>query len=293
MGVDIASVSPAAASVLAQLAEIQPAINALRIDGPLEELIRTRNAQPAIFSVNCACLAALNEAGVQPAVVAGHSLGEYSALVAAGAIEFERGLPLVVERGAMMERCAISTAGTMRAIIGMDVERVGEIVGALGLQATLAIANDNAAGQIVISGAVDSVEHAAGALKQAGGRVMPLPVGGAFHSPLMAAAESAFAETLDATNFAEPTVPLVSNRTAAAARTASEVREGLRGQIVSTVRWRESVERMLGQGVDTFVEVGPGKVLSGIIARATRGQGVRVVNVEDASSLAATLAAIG
>ncbi|MBA2447684.1 MAG: ACP S-malonyltransferase, partial [Chloroflexi bacterium] len=257
MGEAIGRSSPAAGRVLDQLEALRPDLRALCSSGPEAELIRTANAQPAIFAVDCACLAALDERGVRPDLAAGHSLGEYAALVAAGAIDFETGLLLVIERGALMERATASRPGTMLAVLGLDTERVAEIVAAWQDRGVIANANDNAPGQVVISGDVATLEAAAEDFRAAGGRVRALPVGGAFHSALMQEAQDAFVETLEQTTVADARIPVVSNLTATATHDADALKAALRGQITGSVRWRESVEALVAASADAFVEVGP------------------------------------
>jgi [acyl-carrier-protein] S-malonyltransferase len=292
MGEALAAESPGARNVLDQLDELAPAVRQLIHEGPREELIRTSNAQPAIFAVDCACLAALGERGERPEIVAGHSLGEYAALVGAGVLSFESALPLVLQRGVLMEQAAAGRPGTMQAILGSNPDDVNATVEEWQRQGVIANANDNAPGQIVISGDVETLQAAAPAFRALGARVMDLPVGGAFHSPLMADGETAFGPILEAALFCDGRVPVVSNYTAAPATAAEDVKAALRRQITGKVRWRESVEAMLAFGVDTFVECGPGKVLSGLVQRCTRGQSVTILNVEDPASLEKTLAAL-
>lgn len=292
MGQAIGSASPAAARVLDQLAAVAPAVRTLSDEGPTETLIRTSNAQPAILAVNCACLMALDERRIRPDIVAGHSLGEYAAIVAAGVVDFEAGLRLVLERGALMEQAAAKQAGTMSAVLGSTPEQVEQVIARWQARGVIVNANDNAPGQIVISGDVETLRAAAPDFKSAGARVIELAVGGAFHSPLMAEAEREFAAVLDAAPFAEGRLPVVSNLTATAASDAAAVKDALRRQITGRVLWRQTIETMREFGVDTFVEAGPGKVLSGLVQRITRGQPVTVLNVEDGASLGRTVAAL-
>jgi [acyl-carrier-protein] S-malonyltransferase len=292
MGDALAAESPAARDILDQLGTFAPSVRELCQQGPREELIRTSNAQPAIFAVDCACLAALEERGIRPDIVAGHSLGEYAALVGAGVIGFADGLPLVLMRGALMEESAAERPGTMLAILGSFPEAVNDIIEEWQAHGVIANANDNAPGQIVISGDVETLQAAAPAFRALGARVMDLPVGGAFHSPLMADGQAAFAPILESTPFQDGRVPVVSNSTGELSRTAEEIRAALRSQITGQVRWRQSIEAMLAYGVDTFIEAGPGKVLSGLVQRCTRGQAVKVLNVEDPASLEKALAAL-
>jgi [acyl-carrier-protein] S-malonyltransferase len=292
MGEALATASPAASRLLEQFGEMAPDIRKLVHEGPREELIRTSNAQPAIFAVDCACLAALGERGVRPDIVAGHSLGEYAALVGAGILDFESALPLVLQRGALMEQSAAARSGTMLAILGSNPEDVNATIEECRRHGVIANANDNAPGQIVISGNVGTLQAAAPAFRALGARAIDLPVGGAFHSPLMADGETAFAPILEAASFRDGRIPVVSNFTATPATAADDVKAALRPQITGKVRWRESVEAMVAFGVDTFVEAGPGKVLSGLVQRCTRGQSVKILNVEDPVSLEKTLAAL-
>lgn len=292
MGLALANESPAAARIIDRLGELRPDVRALIENGPKDELIRTANAQPAILAVDCACLAALEERGIRPDMVAGHSLGEYAALVAAGVVDFETGLRLVVVRGARMEESTSARPGTMIAVLGLSTEQVDEIVARWHERGVIANANDNAPGQIVVSGEVDVLREAGADFKKAGARVMDLPVGGAFHSALMADGERAFAPTLDAATFADGRVPLVSNFTATPSTDAETLRTALRRQITGRVRWRESIDAMLAAGADTFVEVGPGKVLSGIVQRCTKGRSVTALNVEGPTSLHKTVDAL-
>ena len=292
MGLALAEVSPAAARVLDRLGALQPDVRALIERGPKDELIRTANAQPAILAVDCACLAALEERGIRPDLVAGHSLGEYAALVAAGVVDFETGLRLVVERGARMEASTSARPGTMIAVLGLTTEQVDEVVARWQGRGVIANANDNAPGQIVVSGDVDVLREAGADFKAAGARVMDLPVGGAFHSALMADGERTFAPTLEVATFADGRVPLVSNFTAVPSTDAATLKAALREQITGRVRWRESIEAMVAAGADAFVEVGPGKVLSGIVQRCTKGRSVTVLNVEDPASLEKTVGAL-
>jgi [acyl-carrier-protein] S-malonyltransferase len=289
MGEALAAESPAARAVLDQLGTLAPSVRALGLEGPKDELIRTSNAQPAIFAVDCACLAALEERGVHPDVVAGHSLGEYAALVGAGVIDFVDGLPLVLLRGALMEQSAATRPGTMLAILGSTPDAVNAKIGEWHARGVIANANDNAPGQIVISGDIETLQAAAPDFRALGARVMDLPVGGAFHSPLMLDGQEAFAPILEDAPFRDGRVPVVSNYTGTLAQNADHVKAALRHQITGQVRWRESIETMLAFGVDTFVEAGPGKVLSGLVQRCTRGRSVKILNVEDPASLEKTL----
>jgi [acyl-carrier-protein] S-malonyltransferase len=256
-----------------------------------DELRQTYIAQPAIFSVSVAVLRALEQAGVQPAYVAGHSLGELSALVAAGALSFEAGLMLVARRAEAMQRAADARPGSMSSIIGLSVEGVEMAVAGARNGDVLAIANDNAPGNVVVSGEWPALERLPSAAKELGARrVLPLNVGGAFHSPLMAPAADIFRSSLSAAPLRDTTIPVIANATAEPVNSAEELRELLARQLTGPVRWTESVRRLAEMGVDTFVEVGPGTVLSGLIKRTV--DGVRVLSAGDAKGVAAVAEAL-
>src|SRR5919197_1760007 len=232
-----------------------------------EELRQTYIAQPAIFCVSVAALRALEAAGApRPAFVAGHSLGEFSALVAAGALSFEAGLTLVPRRAEAMQRAADANPGSMSAVVGLSVEAVGMAVSVARGREALAIANDNAPGHVVVSGSWGALARLEVAARELGARrVIPLSVGGAFHSPLMAPATEMFRSSLAAAPLRDPGIPIVANGTAEPTTSAGELRELLARQLNAPVRWTESVRRLGGLGVRTFIEVGPGTMLSGLI----------------------------
>ncbi|HZU05606.1 MAG TPA: ACP S-malonyltransferase [Chloroflexota bacterium] len=293
MGRDIVAASPAAAALWEQAVAALPALPRLCFEGPLAELVETVNAQPAIFAVDCACLAALTAEGIVPAVVAGHSLGEYAALVAAGALEFASALALVRARAAAMQ-AACARPGSMLAVTGLDAARVEALVAEWRGDGLLVVANYNCPGQVVVSGDVAAIRAAAPYFTAAGARVTELAVGGAFHSPLMAPGEARFLPALEAAPLRDARLPVVPNLTARPTTAAEELRAALRRQITGSVRWQQSVEAMLALGVDTFIEVGPGRTLLGLVRRtaAERGLRPRLLNVEDAASLARTVAAL-
>jgi [acyl-carrier-protein] S-malonyltransferase len=252
-----------------------------------DELRQTYIAQPAIFCVSVAVLRALEAAGVQrPAYVAGHSLGEFSALVAAAGLSFEAGLLLVARRAEAMQRAADARPGSMSSVLGLSAEGVEMAVEAAAQGQVLAVANDNAPGSVVVSGEWAALERLPAAAKELGAkRVLPLNVGGAFHSPLMAPAVAAFQPHLAAAPLRDPAIPVVANATAEPAATGEELRRLLARQLTGRVRWTESVRRMAALGVDTFIEVGPGTVLTGLIKRTV--EGVRVLSAADAEGVAA------
>ncbi|MEM8601123.1 MAG: ACP S-malonyltransferase [Bacteroidota bacterium] len=231
------------------------------------QLTETQNTQPALYTHSLAAFAILEARGEQPDVTAGHSLGEYSALAAAGAFTFADGLRVVRRRGELM---AQARAGTMAAVLGLDdaaVEQVCADVSRAG-EGVVVPANYNAPGQVVVSGDVAAVERALTAFSDAGARrVLPLSVSGAFHSPLMADAQAAFAATLDALDLRTPRCPVVLNVTAAPTTDPDEIRRRLVEQLTAPVRWAQSLTRIQDDGATRYVEVGSGKVLSGLAKR--------------------------
>ncbi len=264
-------------------------------NGSADELRQTYIAQPAIFAVSVAALRALEqaleEAGVRPSYVAGHSLGEFSALVAAGALSFEAGLTLVGRRAEAMQRAADERPGSMSSVLGLSAEGVQMAVDQAAQGAVLAIANDNAPGNVVVSGEFAALERLPAAAKELGARrVLPLNVGGAFHSPLMAPAAEAFRLSLASAPLQDAGVPIIANATAQPHTRAAELRDLLARQLTGPVRWTESVRRMAALGVDTFIEVGPGSVLSGLIRRTV--EGAKVLQAGDAAGVAAAVDAV-
>jgi [acyl-carrier-protein] S-malonyltransferase len=256
-----------------------------------DQLRQTYIAQPAIYCVSVAALQALQRAGIQPSFVAGHSLGELSALVAVGAVSFEAGLTLVARRAEGMQRAADANPGSMSSVLGLSVEGVEMALAAARGPDVLAIANDNAPGNVVVSGSWPALERLPAAAKELGAkRVLPLNVGGAFHSPLMAPAEATFRSFLAAAPLRDPLVPMISNATAQPTSSAEDLRELLARQLTGPVRWTESVRRMAELGVETFIEVGPGTVLSGLIRRTV--DGVRVLSAGDVKGVEAVVEAL-
>lgn len=240
-------------------------ISSLCFDGPEEDLRRTDNTQPAVFLVSMVVLDVLRANGVQPAAAAGHSLGEYSALVAAGVLDFADALRLVRRRGELMARVNETTPGAMAAVIGLPPEAVDGLCEAVREAdgGVVEPANYNEPEQTVISGEGPAVEAAMGLAEEAGARVVKLPVGAPFHCSLMGVLADEFATALDDCTFRDPVLPVVANVTGDYVRTADEVKESLRRQVVGSVQWTETLRRLADDGYDTFVEVGPGRVLSG------------------------------
>lgn len=263
-------------------------LSELAFHGPEEELRQTRNTQAALFTSEVAALEVVRESGIQGAFCAGHSVGEYAALVAAGCLEFGEGLRLVQARGEAMDRAAQARPGAMAAVLGLDASEVGKTLSAASSEGVVVIANYNAPGQIVISGEAKAVEAASAAAQEAGARrVVPLSVSGAFHSPLMESAADDLGQVLETAAIADPTVPVVLNVTADWAKTAEDIRQNLRRQVSSQVRWHESMVKVLQAGADAVLELGPGKVLSGL-ARRMDGA-VEDFSIDEASDLEAVL----
>jgi len=267
------------------------ALTKLCFEGPDDALRDTANAQPAILVASLACLAAALEDGAlrrRPAFAAGHSLGEFSALVAAGALDLEDAVSLVAVRGRLMRDASERQPGTMIAVIGLNGEALDEVCRASGVETC----NYNSPSQVVIGGPVAAVEMAARLIKERGGRGLPLNVSGAFHTSLMAPVEEEFARAVDACPLRDPAIPVVANTSARPLTTAAAVREELRQQITRPVLWHQSVMTMTAAGVTTFVEAGPGRILSGLIKRLPAGRhgaglGLTALNLDTVESLAA------
>ena len=257
-------------------------ISHLSFHGPLEELTRTENTQPAIFAHSIAVLRLLQKEGLMPLVVAGHSLGEYTALVAAEVLPYETALPLVQLRGRLMQEAGEKRPGTMAAVIGLSADQVQELCARAVEAGVVQVANINSPTQVVISGEASGVERAMILAKEAGAkRVIGLPVSGAFHSPLMASARESLAMALEKTEFREPRVPVVANVTAQVMEKPEHIRELLVQQLVEPVRWSQSVLKMVEMGMELCLEVGPGNVLQNLIRRiAPRVETMGVDGVE-------------
>ncbi len=255
----------------------------LCFEGPEAELTATLNAQPAILTLSYACYELARAEGITARVVAGHSLGEYTALIAAGVLPFEDAVRLVRRRGELMHQ---ASEGTMAAILGLSAEQIAEAC----REATGIVqpANFNAPGQIVISGEVAAVEAAMTIAQNKGAsRVVKLPVSGAFHSPLMREAAEQMAQLIQAAPVSTAQIPTVTNVTGEVAQSAEEIRSALVRQMTSAVLWEKSVQTMWNLGVRTFVELGPGRVLSGLIRRIEKE--ATTLNVEDSGSLEKTI----
>ncbi|HEY3374008.1 MAG TPA: ACP S-malonyltransferase [Candidatus Aquicultor sp.] len=243
----------------------------LCVNGPESDLNDTLNTQVCIYIISYGIYAMLEESGIQPQVMAGHSLGEYSALTAAKTFKFDEGLRIVAKRAELMSEAAREHPGAMLAVLGADMRGVDDAVSQLSQQGMIAVANYNSPGQIVVSVDKDLVDNATVALLQTGAKkVVPLPVSGAFHSPAMKPAQEQFNGFLESFIFMTADVPVVPNTLAKPAVDPAQLKEALERQMASAVKWQQSVEQMIGLGITTFVEVGPGQVLSKIIKRIDR-----------------------
>jgi len=268
-------------------------ITALCFGGPEEELKKTANAQPAILTVSVACLAVMRQMGLRPETAAGHSLGEYTALVAAGSLDFEDAVTLVRLRGQYMQEAVPLGEGGMVAVLGMETAIISDICSSLsGPEGVVEAANINCPGQVVIAGDNSSLEKAVALLSERGARkCLPLSVSAPFHSSMMRPAGEKLEASLSQVKIKDPEIPVLSNVTAGYHGKAAEIKDLLVKQVSSPVRWEECVRRMILDGTGIFVEVGPGKVLSGLVRKIDRD--VEAKNVEDSLSLEKVLASFG
>lgn len=284
MGRDLYETFPAARAIFREVdAALRFPLSELCFYGPEEDLKQTVNAQPAIMTVSLACLAAAREAGSipeRPTFVAGHSLGEYSALVATGALDLRDAAVLVRQRGRLMQEAGQRRPGTMAAIIGLDEWQVEEVCREAGAE----ICNINSPNQIVIGGWREAVLRAMDMARARGARrVIQLNVSGAFHSSLMEPATAAMAEVLSAFTFRHPRVPIIANCTGQPLTTDEAIRQELLQQVCRPVQWLRSVQYLLEAGVSTFIEIGPGRVLAGLIRSVAPNTEIR--NIEDVASI--------
>lgn len=263
MGKEVYEQSPVAKALFEQANEILGfRITDIMFDGTAEELKETKVTQPAVFLHSVILAKTLTD--FAPEMVAGHSLGEFSALVANGTLSFEDGLRLVSQRAMAMQKACELAPSTMAAVLGLDDAIVEQICAET--EGVVVAANYNCPGQLVISGAVPAVEAACEALKAAGARrALVLPVGGAFHSPMMEPAREELAAAIEATVFSTPSCPVYQNVTASAVADPAEIKKNLIIQLTAPVKWTQSVQQMIADGATSFTEVGPGKVLAGLI----------------------------
>jgi len=266
-------------------------ISRLCFSGPMEELTRTAICQPAVAAASLAALVAIQKAGGPPPdFAAGHSLGEYAALCAAGALDREATMRLVRRRGELMHADAVAHSGVMYAIVGLSIDEVRDLVS--GVEGRVAVANHNTPTQVVISGTAQAVEKAAQLAKKAGAREIPLAVSGPWHSELMARAAKEFASYLDHHYTLEkPSIPVVPNVTATPETDPAVLAECLKKQITSPVLWVDSIRALREAGVDTFVEVGPRRVLTGLVKKILGKDDSKLFSVGDMKGLEAWISA--
>ena len=254
-------------------------ITATMFEGSAEDLKETNVTQPAIFLHSVILAKSLGEA-FRPDMVAGHSLGEFSALVANGTLDFEDGLKLVTQRAQAMQKACDLTKGTMAAVLGLENEIVEETCAAI--DGVVVAANYNCPGQLVISGSVDAIHVACEQLKEKGARrALVLPVGGAFHSPLMAPAKEQLAAAIENTKFNTPSCPIYQNVTAMAVLNENGIKANLISQLTAPVKWTQSVQQMIQDGAQEFIEVGPGNVLQGLVKKINRGMDTKAATLEN------------
>lgn len=291
MGKELCRDFPSAAAIFKRADEaLGFSLSVLCFEGPQEELNLTANTQPAVLTTSLACLEALKRTGgPAPLALAGHSLGEYSALVAAGSLEFEDAVRLVRKRGQYMQEAVPLGEGGMAAVMGLAAEAVAQACRKASDFGVIEAVNLNCPGQVVVAGDTAGLKAVEPLLKEAGARrFVPLPVSAPFHSSLMIPAGERLAGDLAQVAIEDPKIPVVANVSADLVRTGGEVRDSLIRQVYSPVRWEETILRLLARGIDTFIEVGPGKVLGGLIKKINRG--VLISNVEDRATLEKVLA---
>jgi [acyl-carrier-protein] S-malonyltransferase len=285
MGQDLAREFEYAKQIMATADQVSGLpIQKLCVEGPMEALTQTVNLQPAVTAVNLAFLSAIEQKGVVPTVCAGHSLGEYSALRAAGVVSTRDCIKLVFKRGQLMHREATRNTGAMTAIIGLDIDQVRTIVGEASQSGIVAVANHNSAQQIVITGAPDAVAKAGELASTRGAKAIVLKVSGAWHSPLVCGAVADFKAFLDTIEFKAPKVPLIHNVTAASQTDPEGIKKLMADQLCSPVRWFDTITKMVDDQIEVFVEIGPGRVLAGllkkILPRQTSAKTYNIHNLE-------------
>jgi [acyl-carrier-protein] S-malonyltransferase len=292
MGRELAENFPVARQVFEEADDaLGFAISKLCFEGPAEDLQLTENTQPAILTVSVAAFRAMTEAGISaPAFVAGHSLGEYSALVAAGSLSLADAVRTVRARGRYMQEAVPIGTGAMAAVLGADVGAVEHICKEASADQVCTIANFNSPNQAVIAGNTEAVDRAVELLSGVAKRVIKLKVSAPFHCALMKPAQDRLAQDLEKLEFHAPSMPVVTNVDARAVTAPGELRDALVRQVAAPVRWVESMQLLIKQDAGTFVEAGPGKVLSGLMRQISRD--VKTLNVEDAASLVTTKAAL-
>ena len=264
----------------------------LKFNGDKEELNITENTQPAILTTSIAILQAIKDKGINPDIVAGLSLGEYSALVASEALDFETAVSLVKKRGRFMQEAVPQGIGSMVAVIGLDENKIKKTLKVASEKGVVEIANYNTNNQIVIGGEKQAVEFASELLKECGARrVIPLKVSGPFHTSLLNEASIKLKNEFKNIHFNDPKIKTITNVTADFIENGSEIKNLLINQVKSSVRWSETIERMIDEGIDTFIEIGPLKTLSSFVREISKEKkvAVKIFNVEDLKSLNKTL----
>jgi len=292
MGKDVADAFPQAAHIFAKANDIAGFdLSRICFEGPAEKLNTTTMSQPAIFAISAALLQVLRTnsrakmAVVQPDVTAGLSLGEYTALYAAGVISFEDALTLVQKRGQAMQAAADATNGSMVSIIGLDEEKVSQLCAEAGENEILDAVNFNCPGQIVLSGSKSACKRAEQLAETYGAiKAVPLEVAGAFHTEMMSSAADALAESLQKTNIADPSdIKIIANINARYYQTGEDIKKGLVNQLTNPILWQKCMEQLLADGVEEFYEIGPGRVLTGLMKRINRK--IKVVNISNLQAI--------
>ena len=261
-------------------------ISRLCFKGPMKDLTATVNLQPAVTAVNLACLAIIKKEGVKPFVSAGHSLGEYSALCSSEVISTEETTRLVYQRGKLMHREAVKNKGAMSAIIGLSIDDLSEIVAEVQQEGIIAVANHNTEKQIVITGAPEPITKAGLVVSEKGARAIPLKVSGAWHSELIKGAEDEFADFLNRFSFKKPASALILNVTGDFVNAPDEILSIMGKQLCSPVKWYDTIQRLIEEQVEIFVEAGPGKVLTGLLKKILpKGYPCKIFNVNNMKSV--------
>ncbi len=288
MAKDVYDALPQAAELFKTADEVLGfSISELAFEGPEEQLKQTANTQPALLTASIALFEALKSKNITPDYVAGHSLGEYSALVAANALDFDQAVAIVRARGQYMEQAVPSGQGAMAAVLGAEREPLAALCAEISATGhAVELANVNCPGQIVVSGSVEGVNAVAAKVKEIGGkRAIMLEVSGPFHSSLMKSAADQLSERLQTVSFRDATVPVVANVTAKTVTQGSDIQALLVEQVYSPVLWEDSVRFLIHEGVDTFIEIGPGNVLTGLIKKIDKN--VRLINISSLESIEA------
>ena len=293
MGQDLANEYPEAREIFKQLDDIcEKPMSKLCFEGPAEELILTVNQQPAITAVNLACLKILNLKGVKASISAGHSLGEFPALVSSGVLSEYDALKIVKKRGELMHRESLSNPGVMAAVMKLPIEKVTEIVDKAKEKGVLAVANHNSEAQIVITGESEPMDYALSLVKEEKGRAVPLKVSGAWHCNLMKGAVDEFREYIEGFTFNSPTSTILFNATAATESDQEKIKDIMANQLTSPVRWYDIILKMIDEKVDAMVDVGPQKQMMGLVGRILpKESNIFTSSVENVETLDAFIAA--